>query len=1549
MADASDQRLLLARALTALEDAERRAHAPIPIVGWACRLPAGLARPDALWSFLVEGRDAIGPPPRTGLEGDGGYLRDPFLFDPALFGLSDREAALIDPQQRLALTVAREALLDAQIPAHAGAPRSGGVFVAASTYDFALELLLRSGDPEVERGMAIGASHAAIAGRISQCFGLRGPSYSADAACASGLVALDAAIKSLRRGEIELAVVVAVNVMLGAYLSRSFRGSGLASADGRCRAYSKDAAGYGRGEAAIALVLAPGPGRRARAQVLGSKVLHSGPGALLGAPSGPAEEEVIRGALADAALPPERVSFVEGHATGTPVGDVVELEVLGKVYTHGITVASAKTAFGHTEAAAGLLGVLKAALQIAGRAVAPHLHGSPPSPHLDWSTLALEVPSQAKALPPGAIGGVSAFGFTGTNAHVILGPGTTAERPAERDGPALLLLSAPDRAHLASDAAVVAEALTTPFGADFLGFARALALGRPPLGERLAIVARDRADARSALLSFARGEAHPRALSGRRTLSRRTAREGASGEEFARAWVEGAPVALEGLWPKGGWVELPLPTSDERSIDLAALGNPAALQLAKLEAAGPAGTRGPRSEGPPPAHLEGLLRRVSRLLGSEPDPEAPLRELGLDSRHALELRAELEEELGRSLPATLMLEHPTLVALARALDATGAAPEGPRADASPIAPPPRARRRQQPVAIVGMGCRLPGGADDPESFWRLLIQGQDPVGPVPPERWDVERWYDRDPERPGTTTVRECALLEDVFGFDARFFGVTPKEALAMDPQQRLLLEASWTALEQALIPPSSLAGTDAGVFMGISSTDYALRSTDPRSLDGYSATGNAHSIAANRLSYTLDLRGPSLAVDTACSSSLVAIHLACQSLAAGECRLALAGGVNVILAVEPSIAFSRAGMVAPDGRSKTFDAGANGYGRGEGAGVLVLKLLEDAERDGDRIWAVIRGSAVLQDGRSQGLTAPSLGAQVEVIEAALGRAGLAPEAIDVIEAHGTGTPLGDPIEVEALARALGSRGPQIPLGAVKTNLGHLEAAAGVAGTLKLVLSLLHEQLPPNLHFREANPHLRLPERRFFIPTAPHPWPRGSRPRRAGQSAFGFGGTNAHLVLSEGPPLELPRLPPRAVDPPLLLSAQSGPALSALARATAAQLSAAPESLGRMAADAAHGRDTLRHRAAIVAETSEEALAGLAALAEGRTSPGLTSGVVPRQGPGRLAFLCPGQGGSGLEVALELEAQDAAFKAALARCQALLAPRFDLGAGLAERRADTAFLQPALVAVAWSVAQMLAEHGVLPDAVIGHSVGELAAFAVAGALPIEGALELAACRGEAMQALPPGGGMGIALLDGAALPAGVSIAAYNGPELVVLSGDRSVVAPLAVRMLPVAHAFHSAWVEPSLEAIRRAAEAAPRRAPRIPVALNTSGALSLDAPAADDFARQAREPVQFHQGLLALAAHGVRSFVELGPGSLAELARRSVSGVFAAALSPRPAEALAALQVAGHRVRFLGRRAGGGLPCYPFERVRFAIEPSPAPAAESLASRRLDFVDRGEE
>ncbi len=1550
MAEPSEQRPLLARALAALEDAERRLAAacaaltaPVAILGWACRLPGGICTPEALWRFVEAGGDAIGPPSRAGLEAVGGYLDDPFAFDAEAFGMSTREAALIDPQQRLALTVAREALEDAQLVPVARSPGATGVYVAASTLDFALTLLTRGHHPDARRALAIGASHAAIAGHVSRHFGLDGPSFSADAACASGLVALDAAVGALRRREVERALVIGVNVILEPHLGQAFFDSGLASADGRCRAFSADAAGYGRGEAAVALVLAraeaPSARRRERARILGSKVLHGGASVQLGAPSGPAEEAVIRGALADAQLDAARVRFVEAHATATPIGDVVELEALGQVYGAAaraagqrVAVASAKTHFGHTEAASGLVGVLQAGLQVAAGRIAPHLHFERPSPHVDLAGLGLRVPVVAEALEVGAIGGVSAFGFTGTNAHVIVGPATKPEQAARDEGrprPALLLLSAPSTAHLRALAATLADAPAA--SVDWGAFTGALAVGRPALSVRAALVASSAAEAAPILRRFARGE-EPTELA-RGVASALCAPVDAQAElpAMARAWVSGAALPLERLWPSARWVELPLSPALERTIGLELLGEARPVRgvvaRERVAAEGPAR----RAEGAAPrlarsAREDDLVRRVAALLGGvEPDLDAPLRDLGLDSRHALALRADLERDLAVALPATLVLEHPTLARLAEALDRRVAG------EAAPAAPARRPVGLQVPVAIVGLGCRMPGEADDPEALWALLATGRDAVVPIPEERWSRARY-----------ATPDAALVRDVFGFDAAFFGVAPREAAAMDPQQRLLLECAWTALEDALIPPSSLAGSAAGVFVGISSSDYALRPHEGLALDGFTATGNAHSIAANRLSYTLDLRGPSLAVDTACSSSLVALHLACQSLAAGECEVALAGGVNVILAPEPSVAFARAGMLAPDGRSKTFDARADGYGRGEGAGMVVLKRLDDAQRDGDRIWAVVRGSAVVQDGRTQGLTAPSLEAQVEVIERALARAGISGDAIDVVETHGTGTPLGDPIEVEALARALGPAGPPVALGAVKTNLGHLEAAAGIAGTLKVVLSLVHAQLPPNLHHRETNPHLRMEARRFRLPGALEAWPRGERPRRAGQSAFGFGGTNAHVVLEEGPLPAAPQLPAVAIDPPLLLSARDPAALRALAARTAEVLGRDPGGLGALAADAAHGRDHHRHRAAIVAGDPELARAALGALASGTPAPGLWVGQAARRGPGRVAFVCPGQGTAGLEAALGRAERSAAFARALARCEALLSPRFSLRARLASGAEDTATLQPALVAVAWSSAEALRAHGVEPDAAIGHSVGELAALAIAGALSIEDALELAAQRGAAMQALPAGGAMGL-VMDDRVLPPEVCVAAFNAPGLVAIAGPRAAVEAIADRLLPVGHAFHSPLVEPALAAIDAAAAQVTLRAPRVPVVEGATGQLRRAAPEALAFSRGARAPVHFQQGLEALRADGITTFVDLGPsGAMAELARRTLPDAVVVSAEDAPA----ALHVAGRAVVWSGRRAGSSLPTYPFQRQRHVLEPTPRAAA---VPARLSFVDQGDE
>ncbi|MCC7360976.1 MAG: polyketide synthase, partial [Anaerolineales bacterium] len=468
------------------------------------------------------------------------------------------------------------------------------------------------------------------------------------------------------------------------------------------------------------------------------------------------------------------------------------------------------------------------------------------------------------------------------------------------------------------------------------------------------------------------------------------------------------------------------------------------------------------------------------------------------------------------------------------------------------------RARAEPIAIVGLGCRFPGGVDGPESYWHLLRAGVDAVTEVPPDRWDINAFYDPDPARPGKTYSRWGSFLNHVDQFDPYFFGISPREAALMDPQQRLLLEVAWQALENAGLPPDQLAGSQTGVFVGIYNNDYAqLQSED----DAYAAIGSSLGVASGRLSYTFDFHGPSLLVDTLCSSSLVAVHLACQSLRRQECPLALAGGVNLILSPLGTILSSRLTALAPDGRCKTFDARANGYVRGEGCGVVVLKRLSDAARDGDPIWAVIRGSAVNQDGRSTGLTAPNLLAQQAVIRRALDDGAVAPEQVGYIEAHGTGTPLGDPIEVEALkvvyGSSVGSSGP-CALGSVKTNFGHLEAAAGIAGLIKTVLALRHQALPPHLHLRRLNPRIDLQHTRLTIPTALQPWVAAAGPRFAGVSAFGLSGTNAHLVLEEAPPPAAPVAPPGPASAPVLLalSARTPAALAALAARYAALLAA---------------------------------------------------------------------------------------------------------------------------------------------------------------------------------------------------------------------------------------------------------------------------------------------------------------------------------------------------------------------------------------------------------
>jgi len=909
------------------------------------------------------------------------------------------------------------------------------------------------------------------------------------------------------------------------------------------------------------------------------------------------------------------------------------------------------------------------------------------------------------------------------------------------------------------------------------------------------------------------------------------------------------------------------------------------------------------------AHLRALVGRVLGLHSPEAIAlQQPLQELGMDSLMAVELRNAIGNSVGRELPATLLYDYPTVKALADFLlekvFVFSAAPAPSKAESKAVA-------ADEPIAIIGLGCRFPGGADNVESFWELLQQGREGVIEVPADRWNIEEYYDPNPDTPGKMYVRKGGFLPEVDKFDARFFGITPREAVSMDPQQRLLLEVTWEALEHAGLVPETIMGSLTAVFIGISGTDYSqllLKHTDVTGIDAYAGTGNAFSVAAGRVSYTFGLQGPSLAVDTACSSSLVSVHLACNSLRRGECDLALAGGVNLILTPEATINFSRARMLAADGRCKTFDAAADGYVRGEGCGMIVLKRLSQALADGDKIFAIIRGSAVNQDGRSNGLTAPNGPAQEAVIRAALANAGVAPHEIDYVEAHGTGTALGDPIEVRALGNVMREgRDASHPLiiGSVKTNFGHLESAAGIAGLIKTVLALMHREIPAHLHFTKLNPHISLAEIPAQIPTSALPWPANGKPRLAGVSSFGFSGTNAHVILQEAPVAPEPgegerRAEGASTDGLLCLSAKTPESLAALAQRYENFISRHGElDLNELCQAAATRRSHFEHRAAIVAGNREQLQHGLAELAAGKSSPAVITGHA-HEAP-KIAFLFTGQGSQYRGMGRQLYESQPVFRAALEKCEALLRPHLEqplLAVMFGETSSkggddlldQTACTQPALFALEYALAELWQAWGIKPSAVLGHSVGEYVAACVAGMMSLEDGLKLIAARGRLMQALPPNGAMVAVFAEEARVAEAVAsardkvaIAAINGPQNIVISGEKNAVAALVSsfealgiksKALTVSHAFHSPLMEPMLEEFERLAGEIKFHPARIPLISNLTAQALLwrtDGKEEEGFEprhywrRHVREAVRFADSMRTLHQMGFQLFLEVGP------------------------------------------------------------------------------------
>ncbi len=821
-----------------------------------------------------------------------------------------------------------------------------------------------------------------------------------------------------------------------------------------------------------------------------------------------------------------------------------------------------------------------------------------------------------------------------------------------------------------------------------------------------------------------------------------------------------------------------------------------------------------------------------------------------------------------------------------------------------------------PIAVIGMGCRLPGSANDPETFWRNLKNGVDAIQDIPPERWDVNAIYDTDPEVPGKSYVRQGGFIDQIDGFDPQFFSISPREAHAMDPQQRLLLEVAWEALENAAIDPHSLNGSRTGVFVGIASSDYAnlyIKANDPTLLNAYYGSGIAHSIASGRLSYILGLQGPSISLDTACSSSLVATHLAVQSLRTGDSDLALACGVNLIFLPDNQIAFSKLRMLAADGRCKTFDARADGFGDGEGCGVVVLKRLPDALKDGDRILAVIRGSAVDQDGASSGLTAPNGQAQESVIRAALANGGIQPAEVGYIEAHGTGTALGDPIEVRALSTVLREgRSADLPfyLGSVKTNVGHLESGAGVTGLIKAVLMVQHGEIPPHLNFSTPNPLIDWEDVPAIIPTRLTPWPAGYSRRIAGVSAFGFSGTNAHIVL-EAPPAPASiqaETAPTGERPMhvLTLTARNAATLRKLAEGYAQilQTPAISAQFPAAAYTANTGRAKLSARLAILAENAAQAGEKITAFLQNQEVPGLFQNEVLGGDPPKIVFMFTGQGAQYSGMGRKLYDTQPVFRAALNRCDEIL--RSYLGESLldviypqpsaqASAKIDhTAYTQPALFAIEYSLAQLWLSWGIVPSAVMGHSLGEYVAAVLAGVFSLEDGLEIIAARGRLMGALPEGGAMAAVFASVAKVQQTldyyyaqrskstplmdrlVSIAGVNGPDSTVISGDQvsltEILATLGAEgirtvKLKVSHAFHSPLMTPMLAEFEQIAASVSYATPKIRFISDVSGDFARGTQVANAryWTEHVSKPVQYMLSIETLYREGFDIFLEIGP------------------------------------------------------------------------------------
>ncbi len=1186
---------------------------PIAIVGMSGVFP-GASDPDELLRNLLAGHDATREAPLDrwtrqprGRPVRGGFIDGIGEFDAAFFGLSALEARVIDPQQRLLLTQTWRLLENAGYAPRALSGANIGVFVGIADTGYG-RLVAEAGGPTEGFAMT-GLAPSVGPNRVSFHFNFTGPSVAIETACSSALIAIHRAAEAIHSGDCEAAIAGGVNALLSPDTFDGFARAGMLAADGRCKTFSADADGYGRGEGIGLAFLkrladAERDGDRILAVLRASAENHGGRASSLTAPNPKAQAALLKQAYMRAGFDPRTVTYIEAHGTGTPLGDPIEVEALSSAFAAlsseaetrfgpaprmSCGIGAVKSNIGHLELAAGAAGLIKVLLMMRAGMLARSLNCETLNPYLKLQDGAFRVVRETEAwtrvrdaegreVPRRA--GVSSFGFGGSNAHLVLEEYVPVEErvPADaRAGPVAIVLSARSESQLTESARLLHAALDRYSDADLASIAFTLQTCRDAMEHRLAFPASSLSDVRRRLASFLDGQADGEVRTGRVKTSRtmvglldsdggvRRALQGlperGRQDLLLDLWAHGFPFDWSALYgserPRRAtlpgypfartvhWVRPVAVLSDPPS------GSPAAQETIGASSAPPAPASPPDSatadcsdddrEAAVRVLLERLTRIAARLLETDIEalePDTELGEFGFDSITMTTFATKVNDDLGLSLTPADFFEFATLTRLAehiarieprldvpegRVNAASAGAQDVINAVPAPAAAP-APQPEDDPVVIVGVSCRFPGAADA-DAFWDNLSAGVDSIREIPSDRWDW-RAFDGDPKvEDRKTDIRFGGFIDGVFEFDPLLFGISPREAKLMDPQQRLMMTHAWKALEDAGHNPRSLAGRSVGLFVGTASSGFAdVAGEVDTGAQSYTATGAASSIGPNRISYFLDWHGPSEPVETACSSSLVALHRAVQAMSSGDCDMAIVGGVNTIVTPEAHINFAKAGMLSREGACNTFSINANGYVRGEGVGMIVLKRLSEALRDGDSVYAVVRGTAINHGGRANSLTAPNTAAQADVIARAYARAGVDPSTVGYIEAHGTGTPLGDPVEVNALKQVFGGRdqrGALCGLGSVKTNIGHLELAAGIAGIIKVVMQFRHRILAPSLKSQPLNPYIDFTGSPFFVVQERQTW-RAMRdaegqeiPRRAGVSSFGFGGVNAHVVLEE--------------------------------------------------------------------------------------------------------------------------------------------------------------------------------------------------------------------------------------------------------------------------------------------------------------------------------------------------------------------------------------------------------------------------------------------------